>query len=148
VTGNATAATAVRSTARSRPPPSRPGSASPTPRRHCASPAGSGPLSGQKEWRTVTVYAVTSLTASQATPAHLAEWIRGHWRIEALHHIRDVTYGEDASQARTGHGPRSWPSKLAIAIFKLGGATSIAAACRHHSRDAARTLATLGLIPS
>ena len=23
---------------------------------------------------------------------------RGHWQIEALHHIRDVTYGEDASQ--------------------------------------------------
>jgi hypothetical protein len=37
---------------------------------------------------------------------------------------------------------------LAIAIFKLGGATSIAAACRRHSRDATRTLATLGLSPA
>src|SRR5256885_12843753 len=27
-------------------------------------------------------------------------WIRGHWGIEALHHVRDVTYGEDASQIR------------------------------------------------
>jgi hypothetical protein len=26
-------------------------------------------------------------------------------RIEALHHIRDVTYGEDASQTRTGNRP-------------------------------------------
>jgi predicted transposase YbfD/YdcC len=67
------------------------------------------PLPGGKKWRTVTIYAITSLTASQATPAHLAGWIRGHWRIEALHHIRDVTYGEDASQTRTGNGPRSWP---------------------------------------
>jgi predicted transposase YbfD/YdcC len=64
------------------------------------------PLSGGKKWRTVTIYAVTSLTASQATPAQLAEWIRGHWRIEALHHIRDVTYCEDASQTRTGNGPQ------------------------------------------
>ncbi len=30
------------------------------------------------------------------------EWIRGHWGIEALHYIRNVTYGEDSSQTRTG----------------------------------------------
>jgi len=45
------------------------------------------PLSGKK-WSTQTRYAVTSLAASQATPAQLAGWIRGHWGIEALHHIR------------------------------------------------------------
>lgn len=38
----------------------------------------------------------------------LADWIRGHWGIEALHHIRDVTLGEDASQVRTGAAPGSW----------------------------------------
>ena len=32
----------------------------------------------------------------ELTPAQLAGWIRGHWQIEALHHIRDVTYREDA----------------------------------------------------
>jgi predicted transposase YbfD/YdcC len=26
--------------------------------------------------------------------------------MEALHHIRDVSYGEDASQIRTGNGPQ------------------------------------------
>jgi predicted transposase YbfD/YdcC len=46
------------------------------------------PLSGQKKWRTFTIYAITSLTASQAAPAQLARWIRGHWHIEALHHPR------------------------------------------------------------
>ena len=61
------------------------------------------------KWRTVTAYGITSLTVTQATPADLNRWIRGPWAIEALHHIRDVTYGEDASQARTGNGPRSWP---------------------------------------
>jgi predicted transposase YbfD/YdcC len=32
-----------------------------------------------RRWRTVTVYAVTSLTAAKASPARLADWIRGHW---------------------------------------------------------------------
>ncbi len=106
------------------------------------------PLSGGK-WRTVIVYAVTSLTASQATPAQLAGWIRGHWRIEALHHIRDTSYAEDASQTRTGNGPQAMATlrNLAIGILKLAGHASIAAACRHHSRDGNRILSTLGLNP-
>ena len=61
-------------------------------------------------WRSVTVYAVTSLAAAQASPARLADWIRGHWGIEALHHIRDVTFTEDASQIRTGNTPRAMAS--------------------------------------
>jgi predicted transposase YbfD/YdcC len=55
----------------------------------------------------VTAYAVTSLTAAQASPARLADWIRGHWGIQALHHLRDVTFAEDACQVRhrpAGHG--------------------------------------------
>ena len=40
----------------------------------------------------MTVYAITSLTAAQTSPARLADWIRGHWGIEALHHIRDTTF--------------------------------------------------------
>jgi predicted transposase YbfD/YdcC len=108
------------------------------------------PISGQKKWRTFTIYAITSLTAAQASPAQLAGWIRGHWQIEALHHIRDVTYGEDASQTRTGNGPQVMATlrNLAIGIFKLAGHPNIAAACRHHARDATRTLAALGLSPA
>jgi predicted transposase YbfD/YdcC len=64
---------------------------------------------GSNRWTTVTVYAITSLTVTQASPADLADYIRGHWSIEALHHIRDVTYTEDASQIRTGNGPEQWP---------------------------------------
>ena len=107
------------------------------------------PLNGGK-WRTVTIYAITSLTAAQATPAQLAAWIRGHWQIEVLHHIRDTTYGQDASQTRTGSGPQVMATlrNLTIGIMKLAGHTSIAAACRHHARDATRTLTTLGLSPA
>ena len=61
----------------------------------------------------ITVHAITSLAADQAAPAHLAAWIRGHWHIEALHHIRDVTYGEDASRIRTRNGPRAMATLLA-----------------------------------
>src|SRR5690242_2060700 len=81
------------------------------------------PLSGTKKWSTETSYAVTSLAAHQAAPAQLAGWMRGHWGIEALHHIRDVTYGEDASQIRTGNGPQVMATlrNLTIGVLKLGG---------------------------
>jgi len=107
-------------------------------------PLGGGP------WHTATVYAVTSLTVTQASPAQLAQWIRGHWQIEALHHIRDVTYGEDASQIRTGNGPQVMTAlrNLTIGIMKTAGHHNIAAASRHYARDATRTLATLGISPA
>jgi hypothetical protein len=75
--------------------------------------------------------------------------MRGHWQIEVLHHIRDVSYGEDASQIRPGNGPQVMATlrNLAIGIFKLTGHAGIAAACRHHARDATRTLDTLGISP-
>jgi predicted transposase YbfD/YdcC len=67
-----------------------------------------------------TVYAVTSLTAEQATPVQLARLIRDHWKIEALHHVRDTTFAEDASQIRTGNTPRTMASlrNLAIGILR------------------------------
>jgi predicted transposase YbfD/YdcC len=56
---------------------------------------------------TETVYAITSLTATQARPADLAAIIRGHWLIEGrLHWVRDLDWDEDRSQVRTGNGPR------------------------------------------
>jgi hypothetical protein len=60
-----------------------------------------------RRWRTVTVYAVTSLTHAQVHPARLADLLRGHWAIEALHHLRDTTFAEDASQVHTGTGPQA-----------------------------------------
>jgi len=51
---------------------------------------------GSRRWRTVTVYAVTSLALGSASPAQLAGWLGGHWRIEnRLHWVRDVTFSED-----------------------------------------------------
>ena len=89
------------------------------------------------------------MDARQAAPAQLAAWISGHRQIEVLHHIRDLSYGEDASQVRTGNEPQVMATlrNLGIGILKTGGFASIVAACRHHARDATRTLATLGLSP-
>jgi predicted transposase YbfD/YdcC len=67
------------------------------------------PPAGHK-WRTVTVYANTNLHAAQASPARLADYIRGHWGIQALHHIRKVTFAEDALKVRTGTAPAPWPA--------------------------------------
>jgi predicted transposase YbfD/YdcC len=55
--------------------------------------------------RTVIIYAITSLGFEQARPARLADLLRSHWAIEALHQLRDVTLAEDVSQVRSGAGP-------------------------------------------
>src|SRR6266487_3898432 len=121
--------TAAPNGAPSRPPPSPEGWPFPHAAQAIQIRRRRRPLNGTSRWSTETVYAVTSLTATQATPAQLAGWARGHWGIEALHHIRDVTYGEDTSQVRTGNGPRAM------------------ATLRHLASDATRPIAALGLIP-
>ena len=90
-----------------------------------------------------TVYAVTDLTYDNTTAAELADAIRGHWAIEnRLHWIRDVTFAEDHSQVRTGHGPQVMATfrNLAVSLHRLYGATNIHAACRRISRDPDRVL--------
>ena len=99
-----------------------------------------------KKWWTEVVYAVTSLSAAQATNAQLATWIRGHWCVEnRLHWVRDVTFDEDRSQVRTGNGPRVMATlrNLAISLLRLAGATNIAQALRHHAWDPLRPVELL-----
>jgi hypothetical protein len=98
--------------------------------------------------RTVTVYAVTSLALGTASPAQLAGWLRGHWRIEnRLRWVRDVTFGEDACTPRSGSLPRAMASlgNLAVGALRLAGHPNLAAALRQTGRDPARPLALLGL---
>jgi predicted transposase YbfD/YdcC len=101
---------------------------------------------GSRKWRTETSYAITSLPAEEARPDQLAGWIRGHWKIEnQLHWVRDVTFGEDASTARTGTGPHVMAAlrNLVISILRLAGHASIAPAIRHAARDPARAFRLL-----
>jgi predicted transposase YbfD/YdcC len=99
---------------------------------------------GSKKWTTVTVYAITSLTARQADPTLLARWLRAQWAIEALHWVRDMSFDEDRSQVRTGNGPQIMAAlrNLVITALRLAGVTNIAAALRHHARDPHRPLDT------
>jgi predicted transposase YbfD/YdcC len=98
------------------------------------------------KWSRETCYAITSLAITQASPGQLAAIIRGHWGIEdRLHWVRDTDFDEDRSQIRTAAGPQVMASlrNLAITILRLTGATSIAAALRHHARRPARPLRTI-----
>lgn len=95
---------------------------------------------------TEVVYLVTSLPTHQASPTQLAAFVREHWLVEnRLHWVRDVTFGEDLSQVRTGNAPQVMASlrNLAIAVLRLTGVTNIAAGIRHHARRPERPLETI-----
>ena len=83
----------------------------------------------------------------QPSPARLADWIRGHWAIQALHHIRDTTFGEDACQVRTGTAPRAMASlhNLANGILRAHDWRNIAPALRRNARDATRVQPLLAI---
>jgi hypothetical protein len=57
---------------------------------------------------------------------------RGHWGIESIHYVRDVSLGEDASTVCTGHGPQNLTAlrNLVIGLCALDAA-------RHGRRSSA-----------
>ena len=102
----------------------------------------------QRETRE-SVYAVTKLDAHQAGPADLAAAIRGHWGVEnSSHHIRDVTFAEDASTVHTKSAPRAMATlrNLAIGVLKTLGADNIAKTTRAIRDQPERALPLLGII--
>jgi predicted transposase YbfD/YdcC len=91
-------------------------------------------------------YYITSLGRDRVDAAGLEKLIRCHWEIEnRLHHVRDVTFGEDASRVRKGSSPQVLAALRNAAVHLLNGvkATSRAAARR---RFAARPHEALRLI--
>jgi predicted transposase YbfD/YdcC len=95
-----------------------------------------------------SVYAVTSLDTHQSSPTALAAAIRGHWGIEnSSHHIRDVTFAEDASTVHTGSAPRAMATfrNLAIGTLKILGADNITKTTRAIHHEPERALAILNI---
>ena len=93
-------------------------------------------------------YAITSL-GKQVGPVELLQHIRGHWGIEnRLHYVRDVTFGEDASQVRTGSAPEVMAAlrNAVIGVLRNEGATNIAAAIRENGWKQDNVFRLLGLV--
>ena len=92
------------------------------------------------------VSAVTSLASAQATAGDLARLVREQWSIEAHHHVRDLTFREDAAASRTGSGPANLATIRAavIAALKDAGYLHIPEGRRDHTTPA-ETLRLHGL---
>ncbi|MGW2206972.1 ISAs1 family transposase [Streptomyces sp. NPDC001774] len=95
-----------------------------------------------------TVYTITNMTSSEASPQVIGRIARAQWGIEAVHHVRDTTFAEDASKIRTGHGPENMATlrNLAINTLRDAGHHNIAAGLRETSYTPfTRPLDLLGL---
>ena len=84
-----------------------------------------------------TAHLIVTLPAEAAQPDDLADWGRREWHIEnKLHWVRDVTFREDAHQARTRNGPAvaAVLRNTAIGWHHINGETNIARATRRANR--------------
>jgi predicted transposase YbfD/YdcC len=72
-----------------------------------------------------TVYVITDLSCGQADPQRIGEIVQAEWGIEnKIHYVRDVTFGEDVSRIRTGHGPQNMATLRSVAmnfLRRMGG---------------------------
>ncbi|WP_410814905.1 transposase [Micromonospora sp. 067-2] len=105
------------------------------------------PLS-TKTFSTEIVYAITDLPTHQARPEEVAAWALQHWTIEnSVHWIRDVTFGEDASQTRTHNTPavKAALRDIVRGAIRLAGWANTASARRAYTATA--TALTLHGIP-
>ena len=88
------------------------------------------------------------MSPEQDDAQRLLELNRGHWGVEnRSHSARDVTFAEDRSRIRVGHGPAIMASlrNFAIVLARLHGFTDIASALRAFDHQPRRALAALGV---
>lgn len=89
-------------------------------------------------------YGVTSLKWEQADACELERLWRGHWTIEnRVHHVRDVTMGEDANQMRVGNAPQVLAAlrNAILNLIRSKGWTNVADGLRHYGAFVHRALA-------
>jgi len=92
-------------------------------------------------------YSMTSLDA-RTSAGQLLGHVRGHWGIEnRLHYVRDVTFGEDASQIRTGSAPQVMAAlrNVVLSLLRGAGVNNVAAALRQNGWQRCASLKLLGL---
>ena len=99
---------------------------------------------GQWHTRAEAVLYLTSLPTGDATPEDLLAHVRGHWRVEHAHWLRDVIWKEDKSLIRTGNGPQVMSAiiNLVISLFRIHGVTSYTAETRRCAQTPAARSST------
>jgi len=105
-------------------------------------------ITRKKSGKTTTevVYLVTSLSAEKASPEQLLALVRGHWKIESQHWIRDMAFDEDRCRIRTGSGARMMATLRNLAIGLVHAVAPDRGFSRMTRELAANGYKTLGLV--
>ena len=93
-------------------------------------------------------YGLTSLAPSKADAAALEALWRGHWTIEnAVHYVRDVSFGEDRGHAAAGSTARALASvrNALLYLFRRAGWHLVPSALAHYGASVRRALTLVGL---
>lgn len=93
-------------------------------------------------------YLITSLDRSRVTLEQVELFRRWHWTIEnVVHYPRDVSFGEDSCQVRSGNAPQAFAAlRNAIAsLLRIEGWTSLPDGFRYCSRSLQISLKLLGV---
>jgi hypothetical protein len=92
---------------------------------------------------------ITSVARSRADAALLLAHWRNHWGIEnRLHWVRDVTFGEDQCQVKTGHAPQNLAAfrNAALSLLRLADIQEIAPTLRDFAYQPRKLLRFLGIM--
>jgi hypothetical protein len=104
---------------------------------------------GERKTTIEVVHGITDLTREQANAPQLLGYNRAHWGIEnKSHYTRDVTFGEDAHQAKKGFGPNIMAAvrNTATAICRLNGCLNLAEARRDFAWNPQLLFRILGFV--
>lgn len=102
----------------------------------------------QGKQTTEVQHAIASLSPQRVDAASLSSYWCSHWGIESLHWLRDVTFGEDKCQVKTGHAPQNLAAfrNAVISLLRSSGYQEIASTLRHFSRNSLKLLTFLGIM--
>ena len=86
------------------------------------------------------------LTTCEASADALGPVIRGHWGIEnRLHHVLDISLGEDGSRIRRNPGIFAQPRHFALNLLRHNGQTNIHRALYNNAMSLDRVLNYRGI---
>ncbi len=89
-------------------------------------------------WNKTTQEVMFYLSSLPCDAGRIGRAIRAHWGIEnQLHWVLDVTFGEDASRIRSGHGPENMALLRRIAVSVLNQESSKKRSLRQKAKRAA-----------